>query len=52
MNIINRIKLIEIAIWTHILVQRVCILKVTKAVENCALCYDEKITIQKNIGNI
>jgi hypothetical protein len=49
--IINRIKLIEISILIHIVVQRVLIIKVLKAVENCALCYDENYNI-KNIRNI
>jgi hypothetical protein len=46
--IINMIKLIEIAIWIHIMVQRVYIVKVIKAVENCALCC-EKLQYRKNI---
>jgi hypothetical protein len=50
--IINTIKLIEIAIWIHIAVQRVYIMKVVKVIENCALCYDEKLQYRKNIGNI
>jgi hypothetical protein len=41
--IINTIKLIEIAIWIHIVVQRVYIIKVVKFVEYCALYYDEKL---------
>jgi hypothetical protein len=39
--IINTIKLIEIAIWIPVVVQRVYIIKFVKFVENCALCYDE-----------
>jgi hypothetical protein len=42
--IINTIKLIEIPIWIHILVQRVPIIKV---VDNCALCYYENYNIEK-----
>jgi hypothetical protein len=42
--VINTIKLIEISIWIHIVVQRVYI---TKAVENCTLCYDENYNIEK-----
>jgi hypothetical protein len=44
--IINTIKLIEISIWIHIVVQRVPIRKVLKVVENCALCYDENYNIK------
>jgi hypothetical protein len=47
--IINTITLIEIAIWIHIVVQRVYVIKV---VENCALCYDEKLDYRKNISSI
>jgi hypothetical protein len=36
--IVNTIKLIEIAIWIHIVVQCVYIIKVVQIVENCALC--------------
>jgi hypothetical protein len=42
--IINTIKLIEISVWIHIVVQRVYVTNVVKVVENRALCYD-KITI-------
>jgi hypothetical protein len=45
--IINTIKLIEIAIRIHIVVQRVCIIKVVKVAENCALYYDENYNIEK-----
>jgi hypothetical protein len=45
--IINTIKLIEISIWIHIVVQRVYIIKAVKVVENCALCYDENCNIEK-----
>jgi hypothetical protein len=38
--IIYTIKLIEISIWIHVVVQRVYNVKV---VENCALCYDENL---------
>jgi hypothetical protein len=38
---INTIKLIEISLWIHIVVQRVYIIKVVKVAENCALCCDE-----------
>jgi hypothetical protein len=46
-GIINAIKLIEILIWIHIVVQRIYIIKVVKVVENCALCYDENYNIEK-----
>jgi hypothetical protein len=49
-HIINTIKLIEISIWIHILVQCVPIIKIAKVVENFALCYDENYNI--NITNI
>jgi hypothetical protein len=42
--IVNTIKLIEIAIWVNIVLQR---LPVIKVVENCALCYDEHYNIEK-----
>jgi hypothetical protein len=45
--IINSIKLIEISIWIHIVVQRVPILKIVKAAENCVLCYDKNYNIEK-----
>jgi hypothetical protein len=45
--IINTIKLIEISTWIHIVVQRLNIIKVVKAVENCILCYDENCNIGK-----
>jgi hypothetical protein len=45
--IINTIKLIEIAIWIHIAVQRVNIIRAVKLVENCDLCYDEKLQYRK-----
>jgi hypothetical protein len=41
---INMIKLTEISIWIHIVVQRVTIIE---AVENCALCYDENYNTEK-----
>jgi hypothetical protein len=51
--IINTIKLIEITIWIHIVVQRVYIIKAVKVAENCALRYDEKlrgnIRVYKNL---
>jgi hypothetical protein len=46
--IINAIKLIEISVWIHIVVQHVPIIKIVKVVENCSLCYDENYNI-KNI---
>jgi hypothetical protein len=42
--IINTIKLIEISIWFHIVMQCAPIIKV---VENCALCYNENCNIEK-----
>jgi hypothetical protein len=50
--IINTVKLIEISIWIHILGQRVPIIKILKAVENCAFCYDENYNIEKYIIEI
>jgi hypothetical protein len=44
--IINTIKLIEILIWIHVVVQRIYIIKVVKFVEICALCYDENYSIE------
>jgi hypothetical protein len=41
--IIITIKLIEISMWIHIVVQRFPIIKVA---ENCALCYDENYNIK------
>jgi hypothetical protein len=41
---INKMKLIEISIWIHIVVQRAPIINV---VENCALCYNENYDIEK-----
>jgi hypothetical protein len=38
-HITNAIKLVEIAMWIHI-VQRVCVIKV---VDNCTLYYDDKL---------
>jgi hypothetical protein len=40
-------KLIEIAVWIYIVVQRVPIIKVLKIVEDCALCYEEKFQYRK-----
>jgi hypothetical protein len=40
-------KLIEMAIWIHIVVQRVYIIKVVKVVEDCALYYDENYNTEK-----
>jgi hypothetical protein len=45
--IINKIKLIEISVWIHIVVQSGPIVKVVKAVEKCALCYNENYNIEK-----
>jgi hypothetical protein len=54
--IINSIKLIEIQIWIHIMVQRVLIINIVKVVKICALCYDKNynikilnITVYKNL---
>jgi hypothetical protein len=44
---INTIKLIEISLWIHIVVQFIPILKVIKVVENCALCYDENYNVEE-----
>jgi hypothetical protein len=44
---INTIKLIEISIWIHIVVQRVYIIIVVNVVEKCALYYDENYNIEK-----
>jgi hypothetical protein len=49
--IINTIKLIEISIWIHIVVQRFPIINIVKVLENYAWCYDENYSI-KNIRNI
>jgi hypothetical protein len=44
--IINTIKLIEIAIWIHIVVR--LYYKVVKVVENCTLCYDDNYNTEKS----
>jgi hypothetical protein len=38
--IMNTVKLTEISVWIHIVVQRGPIRKVVTVVENCALCYN------------
>jgi hypothetical protein len=42
--VINTIKLIEISVRIHIVVQRFYVIK---AVENCALCYDKNYNIDQ-----